>query len=80
MAYTTATLNLLVAGQGAAPALWTYTNTDAHTDVDAAGYFTDGANKGLKANDVMLVVDTDTNTATLHQVLNATTISAATLA
>jgi hypothetical protein len=65
---------------GAGPAVWYYSTTDAHTDVDAAGYFTDGANKGLVANDVMIVVDTDTATCTIHQVASATAISAATLA
>lgn len=62
---------------GAGPALWIYVDGDAHADVDAAGYFTDGATLGLKANDVMIVVDTATPAATIHHVLNATTISAA---
>jgi hypothetical protein len=62
---------------GGSSALWIYTDGDAHADVDAAGYFTDGASLGLKANDVMIVVDTATPGATLHHVLNATTISAA---
>ena len=53
---------------------------DAHTDVDAAGYFTDGADLGMVANDVMIVVDTATPTCTIHHVLNATSITAATLA
>lgn len=64
---------------GTGPTLWIYSDTDAHTDVDAAGYFTDGADRGMKAGDVMIVVDTDTNTCTIHHVLNTTTISAATL-
>lgn len=80
MAYTTATMNCIVPSVGGAPALWTYTNTDAHTDVDAAGYFTDGANKGLKANDIVIVVDTDTSTCTIHMASSATTIAVATLA
>jgi len=80
MAYSTGTLVLAVSGQGISPSIWTYTNTDAHGTVAGAGYFTDGANKGLKANDVVFVVDTDTYTATMHHVLNATTVSAATLA
>jgi len=70
----------MIPRMGAGPAIWYYSNTDAHTDVDAAGYFTDGVAKGLVANDVMIVVDTDTYTCTLHHVLNTTTISAATLA
>ena len=65
---------------GTHSAVWMYTDGDAHTDVDAAGYFTDGADLGLTANDVMIVVDTATPTCTIHQVLNATSITAATLA
>ena len=80
MAYTSATLNLVISGQGIAPSVWTYTNTDAHATVAGAGYFSDGANKGLKANDIVFVVDTDSATATMHGVLNATTVNAATLA
>ena len=61
-------------------AVWIYKSADAHTDVDAAGYFTDGADLGLTANDIMFVVDTATPTATMHQVSSATTITVATLA
>jgi len=80
MAYTTATLNCVVPGVGGSPALWIYTTTDAHTAVDAAGYFTDGAAKGLKANDVVIVVDTDSATTTIHGAIDATSINVATLA
>jgi hypothetical protein len=38
-----------------------------------------GATFGLKANEVTLVVDTETKTATIHKVSSATTIVAATL-
>lgn len=69
-----------VAGLGGTMTIWTYSSADAHTDVDAAGYFTDGAARGLKTGDLMLVKDTATPTATIHYVLNATTIAAATLA
>ena len=65
---------------GSGPATWYYKHaTDPHTDIDAAGYFTDGASYGLTANDIMFVIDVDTATCTLHHVLNATTIGAATL-
>lgn len=77
---TTNPPKLMVPGVGGASSLFQYSDTDAHTDVDAAGYFTDGADLGMKANDIMIVVDTDTYTCTIHHVLNATTISAATLA
>ena len=65
---------------GTHSAVWMYTDGDAHTDVDAAGYFTDGADLGLVANDVMIVVDNSTPTCTIHHVLNTTSITAATLA
>ena len=72
----------LVQGIGSAPSLWVYKSTDAHTDVDAAGYFTNAANLGMKAHDVMIVVDTDSTTCTIHgvNVTDVTTINAATLA
>jgi hypothetical protein len=77
MSYNNAGLRCLIPALGSGPAVWYYSTTDAHTDVDATDYFTDGATFGLKANDVM---HTDTNTATIHKVASATTIAAATLA
>ena len=79
MAYTTATMRLLFGGLGAAPSLWTYTTADVHTDVDASGYFSDGASKGLKANDIVIVIDTNASKCTIHRASSATTIDAATL-
>ena len=70
----------IVPRMGTHSAVWMYTDADAHTLVDTAGYFTDGATLGLTANDVMIVVDTATPTCTMHHVLNATSITAATLA
>lgn len=80
MAYTTATLSCMIPRTGDGPALWIYTTEDAHTDVDAVGYFSDGADKGLVAGDVMIVNDTSTPTCTVHQVASATAIDPATLA
>lgn len=80
MSYTTATMRLIVPGIGSAPSVWLYSSTDAHTDVDAAGYFSDGANLGLKAGDVVIVVDTDSATCTIHSAASATAINPATLA
>ncbi len=80
MAYSNTGLRCLIPHVGGGPAVWYYSSADAHTDVDAAGYFTDGADFGLKANDVMIVVDTATPTATIHNVASATGITAATLA
>ena len=70
----------IVPATGSSPALWVYKHaTDPHTDIDASGYFTDGAKFGLKADDIMIVIDVDTATCTIHLVENATTINAATL-
>lgn len=82
MAYVAGTNKpvLLIPGVGAGPALWYFAHaTDPHTDIDAAGYFSDGATYGLKANDVMIVLDIDTATCTIHSVVNDTTINVATL-
>ena len=82
MAYATSNPPVcIVPSVGGGPALWVYDHaTDPHTDVDAAGYFTDGAALGLKAYDIMVVTDIDTATTTIHHALNATTVSTATLA
>lgn len=80
MAYTTATMRQVVQGIGSAPSLWMYSNTDAHATVAGAAYFSNGADLGLKANDVVIVVDTDSATTTIHGASSATTINAATLA
>lgn len=65
---------------GTHSAVWLYKSADAHGDVDLATYFSNGADLGLVTDDVMIVVDTATPTCTIHQVLNATSITAATLA
>jgi len=69
----------LVPGVGGHPSLWVYKDTDAHATVSGADYFTNGAALGLKTNDVMIVVDTDTYTCTIHHMLTATDLSDATL-
>lgn len=83
MAYATAGLVLLVPGVGSGPAVWYYKSDDAHGDVDAAGYFDDATERGLKDNDIVIVVDEDTGTTTLHHVSGvssgAATLAAATL-
>ena len=72
----------LVQGIGSAPSLWVYKSTDAHGTVAGTGYFTNAASLGMKAHDVMIVVDTDSTTCTIHgvNVTDVTTINAATLA
>lgn len=39
--------------------LWTYASTDAATDVDVPGYFTNAKDLGIKAGDIIFVTDTD---------------------
>jgi|JI9StandDraft_1071089.scaffolds.fasta_scaffold29198_2 hypothetical protein len=68
---------------------WRYTTNDAHTDVDATGYFAGMAaparnSKGMKLLDSVEVIDVDTGTTTRHHVsaIDASgnvTISVATL-
>lgn len=82
MAYATSNPPaLLVSGTGSAGALWLYTSTDLHTDVDAADYFSNGDALGMKVNDVVIVVKTTaTIGATLHVVTAVTSGGAATVA
>lgn len=83
MSYAASGLKLLVPGMGAGPAVWYYITNDAHTDVDASGYFSDATDRGIKDNDIVIVVDEDTGTTTLHHCTGvssgAATISVATL-
>ncbi|KKL86431.1 hypothetical protein LCGC14_1944810 [marine sediment metagenome] len=59
MGYATEGLKLLAPGIDSGPSLWTYVSTDVHTDVDASGYFTDGAARGLKVGDAILLGKSD---------------------
>lgn len=59
---------------------WAYRSTDVATDVDAAGYFTNGDALGMKVGDIVEVCDTDTSTTiTLHRVTTVTAGGAATV-
>ena len=78
MAYSNTGLRCLVPTLGGGPALWIYSSTDPHTTVDTTGYFSDGADFGLAANDAMIVIDTSTPTITLHHVLTTVSISVST--
>lgn len=75
--YDPTALSLLVnplAGQ-VAPKIWGYSSVDAVATVAGAGYFTDGANKGLAINDIIFVADTVTPLVSTVRVktINATT-------
>lgn len=83
MAYSTSNPPQCIAQAIAGPSHWLYKSADAHTDVDAANYFTNGKALGMKVGDLVSVLDTDADTATLHQVTAVTgsgaTVSEATL-
>lgn len=83
MAYSTSNPPKLTAqaGGGNGVRLWSYTHTDIHTDVDAADYFSNGYDLGLRVGDVMFVSKSDaTIGTTIHYVTTVTTDGAATIA
>ena len=57
--------------KGSVPALYCYTTTEAHTDVDAAGYFNDLSDM-LAVGDMIIVHGSTggTRTVTMHIVLS----------
>jgi hypothetical protein len=62
-------------------ALWSYTSTDVHTDVDATGYFTNGYDLGMLVGDVVWVSKSSaTIGVTIHYVTTVTAGGAATIA
>lgn len=71
---------LLIPRIGSGTALWTYSGTDAHGDVDAEGFFTNGDALGMKVDDIVIVVKTSaTKAATIHTVSAVVAGGAATL-
>jgi|AGTN01.3.fsa_nt_gi hypothetical protein len=85
MAYETTNPPRVIVSAGiAGPAIWLYRDGDAHTDVDAAGYFTNGKQLGMKVGDILYVQNDTTYLITIHSVLsfstNAATITQAVLA
>lgn len=60
MAYSTDTPPMLISsGLGGAFNLWAYKSTDAATAVRVSGYITNGYDLGMRAGDLVMVVDTD---------------------
>jgi hypothetical protein len=72
---------LLSQGIGFATGLrvWAYASADASTVVDGDAYFSNGDALGMKAGDLVLVNDTDTNLTTMHVVLSVASGGAADL-
>ncbi len=80
MSYVPAQMNVLVPHVGQGPALWHYIGVDVHGDVDAANFFSDGDDRGMRVGDNVLVNDSTTPFgATLHQVTVVTAGGAASI-
>ena len=76
MAYSASNPPVLLAqGIGGVGKIFDYRSTDASAAVDASGYVTDGYALGLRANDTVLVHDTDASPVaqTIHTVTTSTT-------
>lgn len=69
MAYDTTKLSLLVGTRDGGFNLWLYKSADAITTVRAANYITDAVAKGMKARDIVMVLDTNAPTTSLCTVL-----------
>jgi hypothetical protein len=66
MAYSASSPPSLVAQRiGGGGQFWYYASTDANTDVDAAGYFTNGVDLGMAVGGQVTVVDTDASPPTI---------------
>ncbi len=59
--YTAANLHQIVPGGvgGGAPAIWTHHSADAASLVQVTGYITDGGDRGMKVNDIVIHIDDD---------------------
>lgn len=81
MSYATTNPPVCMTGRiGTGPALWIYTSTDVHTDVDAADYFSNGDALGMQVGDVVIVSKSSaTIGSTLHYVSTVTAGGAATV-
>lgn len=78
MAYSTSNPPALIAeGVGGNFRLWAYKSTDAPAAVRVSGYITDGYALGMRAGDLVLVVDTDASPITLQlMIVTSATASA----
>ena len=81
MAYATTNPPQKIASAfGSGLAIWAYSSTDVHTDVDATDYFSNGSALGMKVGDFVLVGKTTATVgATIHVVSAVTAGGAATI-
>lgn len=73
MAYVTTNPPRLVSQPICGLRTWQYTSEDPSTDVDADGYFTNGYALGMRAGDMVLVLDSNSThlQLTMHSVKSA---------
>lgn len=64
MAYSTSNPPRLVSQPIAGLRMWQYTSEDAVTDVRVSGYFTDGWELGMRAGDLVVVLDNNASPIT----------------
>jgi hypothetical protein len=69
MAYSTSNPPVLLQQPIAGLRLWYYSSADAAATVDAAGYFTNGFDLGMRANDQIFVYNTAGSITTWHRVM-----------
>ena len=64
--YSTSNPPAMICGRvgGAGPAIWSYSSVDAVTVVRVSGYFTDGWSLGMRAGDLVFVLDNDASPIT----------------
>lgn len=78
MAYSTSNPPFLIAeGVQGTGSLWMYRSTDAATAVRVSGYITNGWDLGMRAGDLVMMVDTDaTPIASQIMIVTSATASA----
>lgn len=73
MAYATTNPPYLInQAIGGGRKMWAYSSSDATATVDAAGYFTNGWDLGIRANDLLILHDTTTGIVSTLTCLSAT--------
>lgn len=78
MAYSTSTLARVGGANSDAGSIWMYKTADALATVLAADYFSDGFDRGMKADDSILITDTNLNQNVLCYMSTVTSGGAAT--
>lgn len=77
MAYNGANLEQLVVPLSHShPGLWVYTSADAVATVVAQDYITDPIDRGLKVNDLVIIVDTATPLISMARVKTVSAVAA----